>query len=81
LEQFSRQAFAETYNSQVDLVSPQLVAGNKQLLLDTLFTETYAATNPDGNSTGPTPDYLTKQLEAIRITRDSLRGVLEATQF
>ncbi len=81
LEQSSRETFVETYSSQVDLVSPDLAADNKQLLLETLFTETYGATNPDGNATGSTQDYLAKQLDAIRITRDSLRGTLEAGQF
>jgi hypothetical protein len=81
LQDLSRKSFAETYSPQIDLISPQLEAGNKQLLLDTLFVETYAATNPDGNTAGQTNDFLAKQLDAIRLTRGSIRGAVQGSQF
>lgn len=81
LEDASRQEFLHNYSPQLDLVSPQLEAANKTFLLETLFTETYAATNPDGNPAGQTTDYLTSQLDAIRLTRESIRGALSEAQL
>jgi hypothetical protein len=81
LEESWRESFEKTYSPQIDLISPRLEAHNKQLLLDTLFVETYAATSPAGNSTGSTNDFIAKQLDAIRLTRDSLRGAIQGAQF
>ncbi len=81
LEDSSREAFLQTYSPQLELVSPQLNADDKQFLLDTLFTETYAATSPDGNATGQTSDFIAAQLEAIRLTRDSIKGALSEAEF
>ena len=81
LEDSSRTAFVDTYSPQLDLLSPELAASNKRLLLDTLFAETYAATNPNGNLSSDTSDFLTKQLDAIRLTRDSIRGAVQGEQF
>lgn len=81
LEESSRARFLETVSPQVDLISPSLDASSKQVLLETLFTETYAATNPESNSTGLTSDYLANQLVAIQRTRDAIRAALQPAQL
>lgn len=82
LETSSKRQFLDTYSSSLEIVSPTLSSNIKQLLLDTFFTEHYAATNPHGslvpaNST----DFLVRQMDAIRLTQDQLRGTLPASEF
>lgn len=81
LEDSSREAFMETYGPQIELVSPTLEPTNAQLLLETLFAETYGSTNPDGIPLSQTVDYLDSQLQAIQATRQRMRGSMEPSQF
>lgn len=82
LETSSKDQFLTTYGPQIDLLSSTLSTSGRELLLETYFAEHYAATNPHG-SLAPqnSMDFVSKQLEAIEVTREQLRSGLDVADF
>lgn len=82
LETSSRQQFDDSFSPQLEIISPTLSSNVKQVLLDTFFTELYAATNPHG-SLAPqnSADFLARQQDAIQLTQDQLQGTLPAAEY
>lgn len=82
LETSSKQQFIDSYGPQLEIISPTLSSDVKQVLLDTLFTEVYAATNPHG-SLAPqnSAAFLARQQDAIQLTQDQLRSTLSAEEY
>jgi len=82
LEDSARERFLFNNAPQLELVAPNLNEENQQMILETLFVETYSRVNPDGignpASLGVTFQH---QLDAIRATRESLRQSMGDSQF
>ncbi|MCG8412766.1 MAG: hypothetical protein MI746_00990, partial [Pseudomonadales bacterium] len=82
LQARARSKFDLAHLSQIDLIAEDLLPGNRELLLDKLFDETYALTNPDGIGQAANLSFRTeRQLEAINRTRESLRTGMSPDQF
>lgn len=82
LENTSRQQFLQTVAPQVEIISGSMPAELKQQLLDSYFTQHYAATNPHGSlAPQSSADFLQAQLDAIRLTRTQLENNLPKAEF
>lgn len=82
LETSSKQQFIDSYGPQLEIISPTLSSSVKEVLLDTFFTEVYAATNPHG-SLAPqnSAAFLARQQDAIQRTQDQLQTTLPAAEY
>lgn len=74
LETNARADFELASVSQLEAAIPQLEAEDRELILDTLFYETYALTSPDGLAMGGVVDHLESQLKALDNAATILSG-------
>ncbi len=74
LETNARADFELASVSQLEAAIPQLEAEDRELILDTLFYETYALTSPNGLAMGGVVDHLESQLKALDNTATILSG-------
>lgn len=82
LEDSARQGYEEKWLPQLDSLSSGLSSDNKQQILETLFSETYATTNPNGTDVAANAqEFLNKQLQAIENARLTLKTTLTQAQF
>lgn len=82
MEDRERNRFLANFSSQVEISVPALDANSREFLLNTWFTERYAAINPYGiGAHSGVGSGLDQQMEAIARTRDSLRMSLTPEQY
>jgi len=74
LERKSRINFDLASRSQLEASLPQLTNADRELVMDTLFYETYALTSPDGLAMGGMVDHLESQLKALDNAATILSG-------
>ncbi|GJM13529.1 MAG: hypothetical protein DHS20C12_19320 [Pseudohongiella sp.] len=82
LEEDAREQFLSVYSPQIEVMGVDLNGDNKEILLETLFLETYLQVNRNGlGAASDLESSLQRQLQALESARDNLRASLSADQF